>query len=78
MSKMSYIEVATAIREASKHCLEKSGSYATISGVYESVLADLIADLPSHKQVEFLKSLKTTRSYIDSVYTTPYIPSPSI
>lgn len=78
MSKKTYIEVATFLREASNHCLEKSGTFASITGAYESILADLVADLPLHRQNEVLKTLNSTRSYIESVYTTPSIPTPSL
>ena len=68
MSKMSYMEIATAFQSASKHCLEKSGSYSTISGTYESLLAGIVADLPIHKQQEVMRALGTTRSFLEKVY----------
>ena len=74
MAKMSYTEIATFLREASTHCLERSGSFATITGTYEYMLADLVANMPAHKQNEFVRNMSTTRSYINAVYT----PTPSM
>ncbi len=72
--KMSYTEVALMLREASNHCLEKSGTYSSVCGVYESILSDLVADLPASRQADVQRSLATTRSYIEHVYT----PTPSM
>ena len=69
MSKMSYSEVRTALAHASNHCLQTTGSYATITGTLESLLADIVADLPKHKQQEVVRALATTCSYIDLAYT---------
>ena len=79
MAKMTYTETALLFREASNHCLEKSGTYSAITGAYESILADIVADLPAHKQAEIKRNLESTRSYIDTVYSdTPSIPTPSL
>lgn len=69
MSKMTYIEVRNALAHASNHCLQVTGSYGTITGTFESILADIVADLPKHKQQEIVRALATTCSYIDLTYT---------
>jgi hypothetical protein len=61
MNKVSYIEVANALRDTSKICLEAKGSYGYATGLYESILADLVADLPKHKQAEVMRLLKMSQ-----------------
>lgn len=61
MTKVTYSEVANELRETSKVCLETKGSYAYATGVYESILAGLVADLPKHKQAEVMRTLRLVR-----------------
>lgn len=68
MPKMTYSEVGSMLLEASRGCLTKTGSYATITGTYESIITGLVADLPSHKQLEVKRALETTARYIEQVY----------
>ena len=62
--KKTFIEIAKALSETSKNCLEKTGSYGRVTGAYEYMLADLVADLPLAKQEQFLRSLANTNAYI--------------
>ena len=61
MTKVTYSEVANELRETSKVCMEVKGSYAYATGVYESILAGLVADLPKHKQAEVMRTLRLVR-----------------
>lgn len=66
--KMTYLEIGMMLQQASNNCLQKTGSYGTITGTYESLLADIVANLPLHKQEEVKRALNTTASYIEHVY----------
>ena len=61
MNRVTYIEVANTLRDTSKICLDVKGSYGYVTGLYESILADLIADLPLHKQREVMRLLKSAQ-----------------
>jgi hypothetical protein len=61
MTKVTYSEVANELRETSKVCMEVKGSYSYVTGVYESILAGLVADLPKHKQAEVMRTLRLVR-----------------
>lgn len=61
MTKVTYSEIANELRETSKVCMESNGSYSYVTGTYESILADIVADLPNHKQAEVLRMLKFAR-----------------
>lgn len=61
MTKVTYSEVANELRETSKVSMEKKGSYAYATGVYESIIAGLVADLPKHKQAEVMRTLRLVR-----------------
>jgi hypothetical protein len=60
MTKVSYMEVATAMRELSNLSMEKRGGFGYATGVYESLLAALVVDLPKHKQAEVMRVIKET------------------
>jgi len=55
--KFTYSELATVLRETSKVSLETKGSYSYATGVYEYMLADLVANLPERRQAEFVRAL---------------------
>ncbi len=57
MSKVTYSEAVTLLRETSQVCMDTYSTYSYVCGTYESLLAGLVADLPKHKQVEVMKSL---------------------
>lgn len=55
--KVEIGEIREAVQSFSAQSYEKYGSYSYVAGYYESALARLVADLPAHKQREFLQSL---------------------
>ena len=55
--KVELSEIREAVKSFSADSYEKYGSYSYVAGYYESVIARLVADLPAHKQREFLQSL---------------------
>jgi hypothetical protein len=61
MTKVTYSEIANELRETSKVCMEVKGSYSYATGVYESIIAGLVADLPKHKQAEVMRTLRLVR-----------------
>lgn len=61
MAKLTYSEIAAGLRETSKVSMETKGSYAYATGMYESIIASLVADLPKHKQLEVIRSLESGR-----------------
>lgn len=58
---MTYTEIALELRETSKVCLETKGSYSYVCGTYESIIADVVADLPKYKQAEVIRTLARAR-----------------
>ena len=61
MSKLTYSDVALELRETSKVSMDTKGSYAYATGMYESILASLVVDLPKHKQMEVIRTLQSAR-----------------
>ena len=61
MTKLTYTEIANELRQTSQVSLEVKGSYAYATGMYESIIAGLLADLPKHKQLEVVRSLQSGR-----------------
>lgn len=61
VTKLTYCEIAAALRETSQVSMETKGSYAYATGVYESMIASLVADLPKHKQLEVIRGLESAR-----------------
>lgn len=61
MAKVTYTEVSDSLRETSKVSYETKGSYAYATGMYESIIAGLVADLPKHKQLEVMRTLAWAR-----------------
>jgi hypothetical protein len=62
MAKFTYVEFANELRDTSKIALQTKGSYSYVTGLYESILADLAADLPKHKQAEVMRSLRLAQT----------------
>lgn len=63
MSKMTYQDVRKVL-----DVVEKSGMQAHyVLGAYEVMLADLIANLPKHKQIEAIRSLESLSSRVKSI-----------
>lgn len=61
MSKLTYFAVSTELRWTSQVSMQTKGSYAYATGLYESILASLVVDLPKHKQMEVIRSLQSAR-----------------
>lgn len=61
MAKLTYTEIAADLRDTSDVVLKRKGSYAYVTGTYESILANLVADLPKHKQMEVMRLLQGVR-----------------
>ena len=61
MSKLTYFDVASELRETSQVSMQTKGSYAYATGLYESILASLVVDLPKHKQMEVIRGLQSAR-----------------
>lgn len=59
--KLTYTEIANELRETSKVSMETKGSYAYATGMYESIIVGLVADLPKHKQLEVMRTLQYGR-----------------
>lgn len=59
--KVTYTEIANSLRETSKVSMETKGSYAYATGMYESIIAGLVADAPKHKQQEVMRTLAMGR-----------------
>ena len=59
MSKRKFVirDVQSVLRSFVERTREQSGSYSYSSGYLESMVAQLIADAPRHKQVECLNLL---------------------
>jgi len=62
MSKLKYSDIALELRETSKLSMEVKGSYSYATGAYESIIADIVADLPEHKQREVVRNLESVRN----------------
>lgn len=61
MAKVTYTEVSDSLRETSQVSMETKGSYAYATGMYESIIAGLVADLPKYKQQEVMRTLAWAR-----------------
>jgi hypothetical protein len=61
MTKLTYFDVASELRETSQVSMQTKGSYSYATGLYESILASLVVDLPKHKQMEVIRGLQSAR-----------------
>jgi hypothetical protein len=59
--KMLYSEVMSELREFSTASRAKYDSYAHATGFLESMVGNLIADLPAHKQAEALRYVRQVK-----------------
>jgi hypothetical protein len=59
MSKRKFVirDIQSVLRSFSERTRDQSGSYSYSSGYLESMVAQLLADAPRHKQVECLSLL---------------------
>ncbi len=58
MAKVTYSEIASALRDTSKTCMDTYATYSYVTGTYEAIIAELVVDLPKHKQAEVMASLR--------------------
>jgi hypothetical protein len=52
-------DIAGVLKSFANRTYDQCGSFNYAAGVYESMLANVIADLPRHKQVECLALLQS-------------------
>lgn len=57
-AKFTYSDIMTTLKQVSEVTYEKYGSHSYAAGMFESSLASLVADLPRHKQVEFIRHME--------------------
>jgi hypothetical protein len=58
MIKQTYSDIAASINDFADLSYKDKGSFSYACGTFQSMLATLVADLPKHKQAEFLKTLE--------------------
>jgi hypothetical protein len=56
--KLQFSEVSKQLNAFSEASYKKYGSYSYASGYFESSLAQVLADLPAHKQAEVLRCMQ--------------------
>jgi hypothetical protein len=61
MAKVTYSEIAEDLKQTSALSYETKGTYAYATGMYESIIAGLVAELPERKQREVLRTLQYGR-----------------
>ena len=57
-AKFTHSEIMNTLKQASDASYKKYGSYSYAAGMFESSLATLVADLPRHKQAEFIRHME--------------------
>lgn len=62
MSKMLHTEISVEVNRMTDATRDYHDSYAFAAGYLGSMLAQLIADLPKHKQREAVRNLQDTAS----------------
>jgi hypothetical protein len=67
MAKRRFVktDIASVLKSFANRTYDQCGSFNYAAGIYESMLANVIADLPRHKQVECLALLQSAN------YNTP-------
>ena len=58
MNKLNYSDLLAATNDFANLSYEDKGSFSYACGSFQSMLATLVADLPKHKQLEFIKTLE--------------------
>lgn len=61
MAKVTYDEIMTELRTTSAATYEKYDSHSYACGMYEAMIASMVLDLPKHKQLEVIRSLKAAQ-----------------
>ena len=57
-AKFTHSEIMNTMKQLSEVTYDKYGSHSYAAGMFESSLASLVADLPRHKQVEFIRHME--------------------
>lgn len=57
-AKFTYSDITATLKQFSEATYNKYGSHSYAAGALESSLASLVADLPRHKQVEFIRHME--------------------
>lgn len=57
---LSRDEFSYTVKQLSKASHARYGSYAYSTGFYESMIADMLVDLPKARREHYVKSLQTT------------------
>lgn len=57
-AKLTHTEIMTTLKQVSEVTYDKYNSHSYAAGVFESSLASLVADLPRHKQAEFIRHME--------------------
>ena len=58
MNKLTYLEVSATLNDYANLSYQDRGSFSYACGTFQSMLSSLVADLPKHKQAEFLQTLE--------------------
>jgi len=58
MNKLTYLEVSASLNDFANLSYQDRGSFSYACGTFQSMLSNLVADLPKHKQAEFLQTLE--------------------
>ncbi len=58
MNKLNYSDLLAATNDFANLSYKDKGSFSYACGSFQSMLATLVADLPKHKQLEFVQTLE--------------------
>jgi hypothetical protein len=58
MNKLTYSEIAASLNDFANLSYKDKGSFSYACGTFQSMLASLVADLPKHKQMEFVQTME--------------------
>jgi hypothetical protein len=58
MNKLTYLEVSASLNDFANLSYQDRGSFSYACGTFQSMLSSMVADLPKHKQAEFLRTLE--------------------
>jgi hypothetical protein len=75
MAKMNYAEIRVTVGEMTDVTRTYHDGYAFAAGYLGSMVSELVAALPKHKQVEYIRSMQeTTKKYADLVAEKQQLP----
>lgn len=58
MNKLSYSDLLSVTNDFADLSYKDKGSFSYACGTFQSMLVELVMDLPKHKQMEFLKTME--------------------